>query len=72
MARLTSEQLAVFVAESCDRQGVPVKVTDVRVLADVATLLRGERRGLKLEGHGNLTADGEAIEGAEELGETGS
>jgi len=72
MARLTPEQLAVFVAESCDRQGVPVKVTDVRVLADVATLLRGERGVVKLEDDRKVTADGEALEGAEELGETGS
>ena len=70
MARLTPEELAVFVAESCERQGVPLKVTDVRVLANVATLLRGDGRGLKLEeGGGWATEDSEA---SSELRDTGS
>ena len=47
MARLTPEELAAFVAESCRRQGVPVKVTDANVLANIATLLRGDVAGFR-------------------------
>jgi len=70
MARLTSEELAVLVAESCERQGVPVKVTDVRVLANVATLLRGDGQGLKLEAGGGMADETE--EPPSEWRETGS
>lgn len=41
MGRLTAEDLAVWVAASCARHGVPVKVTDPLVLARVAVLLSG-------------------------------
>ena len=72
MGRLTPEQLTVFVADSCERQGVPVKVRDVRVLADVATLLRGDGAGVKLGGRSKVVADDDADKGAQELGKTGS
>lgn len=35
--------VAAWVAVSCARQGVPVKVTDARVVARVAVLLSGRR-----------------------------
>jgi hypothetical protein len=38
---LTGDELAAFVEASCRRQGVPVKVDDVRVVDQVVTLLRG-------------------------------
>lgn len=39
MGRLTPEALAAWVAASCERQGLPVKVTDTRVVGQVASLL---------------------------------
>jgi hypothetical protein len=72
MGRLTPEQLAAFVAESCDRQGVPVKVTDLRVLANVATLLRGDSRASKLEDRTTAVGEAETGEALGELRETGS
>ena len=39
MARLTGDDLAAFVAASCDRSGVPVKVTDRGAIGQVAVLL---------------------------------
>lgn len=36
---LTPEELAEFVERSCEASGVPVKVTDARVIDDVAALL---------------------------------
>ena len=36
---LTQEELAAFVKRSCEAQGVPLKVTDARVIDDVAALL---------------------------------
>lgn len=42
MARLTSEELAAWVAASCERHGVPVKVTDAAVVDQVAVLLTGQ------------------------------
>jgi len=45
MARLTGEALAVFVAESCARHGVPAKVSDRGVIAVVATLLTEDAGG---------------------------
>ena len=36
---LTPDELAAFVQRSCEAQGVPVKVTDARLLDDVAALL---------------------------------
>lgn len=38
---LSPDELASFVAASCVRHGVPVKVTDMAALAVVATLLQG-------------------------------
>ncbi len=38
---MTDEAFAAWVTASCERQGVPVKVTDVRVVAEVAALLSG-------------------------------
>ena len=38
---LSADELAAFVAASCARHGVPVKVTDLAALAVVATLLGG-------------------------------
>jgi hypothetical protein len=37
----TREQVAAWVKASCDRQGVPLVVTDPSVVADVAVLLTG-------------------------------
>ena len=72
MGRLTQEQLAVFVAESCERQGVPIKVTDVRVLANVATLLRGDRQIAMRGGLTSVVVDDETGEVVTELRETDS
>jgi hypothetical protein len=41
MARLTDVQLAAWVEASCARHGVPVKVTDTAIAAQVAVLLQG-------------------------------
>ena len=38
---LSPDELAAFVAASCVRHGVPVKVTDMAALTVVATLLQG-------------------------------
>lgn len=45
MAGLTPEELAEFVRASCERQGVPLKVTDAFVLSRVTALLTGEAKG---------------------------
>ena len=37
---LSADDLARFVEESCRRQGVPVRIDDVRVVDQVVTLLR--------------------------------
>ena len=41
MGPLNQAQLAAWVADSCGRQGVPVKVTDACVVSAVAVLLSG-------------------------------
>ena len=41
MARLTGDDLAAFVAASCARSGVEVKVTDALVVVRVTVLLTG-------------------------------
>lgn len=41
MARLTGDELAAFVAASCARSGVAVKVTDALVVVRVTVLLTG-------------------------------
>lgn len=41
VARLSGDDLAAFVAASCDRSGVPVKVTDPGVVRSVTVLLTG-------------------------------
>lgn len=41
MARLSGDELAAFVAASCERSAVPVKVTDALVLRSVTVLLTG-------------------------------
>ena len=41
MSRLTPEDVAAWLVASCAEQGVPVLVTDPRVLATVAALLAG-------------------------------
>jgi hypothetical protein len=43
MGRLTPEAVAAWVAASCERQGVPVKITDARVIGHVASLLSDGR-----------------------------
>ena len=45
MARLTREELAVFVAASCIRSGVPLHVTDPVAVGRVAVLLAGRDAG---------------------------
>jgi hypothetical protein len=42
MARLTPDELAAFVEASCDRHGVPSKLSDPVVLNRVAVLLKGQ------------------------------
>ncbi|MDP1795051.1 MAG: hypothetical protein Q8K63_13030 [Acidimicrobiales bacterium] len=42
MARLTAEELAAFVEESCQRHGVPTKIEDPFTMQRVAALLRGQ------------------------------
>ncbi len=49
---LSGEELAAFVAASCERCGVPVKVTDAAVLRVVATLLGGDSRPAALAAGG--------------------
>lgn len=39
MARLSEEQIEAWVAASCERQGLAVKVNDALVVARVAALL---------------------------------
>ena len=41
MARLSGDELAAFVAASCERSAVPVKVTDPLVVRSVTVLLTG-------------------------------
>ncbi len=41
MARLSGDELAAFVTASCQRSGVPVKVTDVLVVRSMTVLLTG-------------------------------
>jgi hypothetical protein len=41
MARLSPEQVAAWLADSCARQDVPVAVTDPRTLARIGVLLGG-------------------------------
>ena len=41
MARLSGDELAAFVATSCERSAVPVKVTDPLVVRSVTVLLTG-------------------------------
>ena len=43
MARLTSDELAVWVARSCESDNLPVKITDPNLLERVAALLNAER-----------------------------
>lgn len=38
---LSPDELAAWVAASCERHGVPVKIADPGALAMVATLLQG-------------------------------
>lgn len=47
MGGLSGDELAAWVVASCERQGVPVKVTDAVVVSRVVVLLggRGERAG---------------------------
>lgn len=42
MGRLSDEQLAAWVIASCQAQGVPVKVTEARVVEHVRALLTGQ------------------------------
>ena len=46
VAGLTDEEVAAFVVASCRAQGVPVKVTDVKVLGEVAALFGGRGRAV--------------------------
>lgn len=41
MGRLNEEQLAAFVARTCERSGVSVKITDPGTVRDVVVLLSG-------------------------------
>lgn len=43
MARLTPDELALWVEQSCARDNVPVKITDPNLLSRVSVLLRSER-----------------------------
>jgi hypothetical protein len=45
MARLTRDELVAFVAASCARSGVPVRITDPVAVARVAVLLAGRDAG---------------------------
>jgi hypothetical protein len=49
MAGLSGEQLAAWVVASCERQGVPVKVTDSVVVSQVTVLLGGRADGIVSE-----------------------
>lgn len=41
MAGLSGDGLAAWVAASCERSGVPLKITDSKALHDVVVLLQG-------------------------------
>lgn len=43
MARITAEELAAWVKASCAAQGIPERVADPAVLAQVGTLLGGRQ-----------------------------
>ena len=44
MARLTDDEITGFVEVSCQAQGVPVKISDPRLIDQVVVLLGGTRR----------------------------
>ena len=56
VAGLSEDALRTWVAASCARHGVPVKVTDVAVIADVVLLLNGGAAGPGVR----VSADGTA------------
>ena len=41
MARLSGDELAAWVAASCARSGVPLRITDPVAIRDVVVLLQG-------------------------------
>ena len=47
---MSAEELAVWVAASCERHGVPFKITDRIVLSKVVTLLGGPTVGPRSDG----------------------
>jgi len=49
MARLSGDELAAFVAASCERSAVPLKVTDPLVVRSVRVLLTGTPGGAERE-----------------------
>lgn len=58
MARLTDFDLTAFVEASCERSGVPVKLTDAAVRSQVALLLSGRAiRGDAPASHGRRPSD---------------
>lgn len=67
MARLTGEDLAIWVAASCEEQGLPVKVTDPQVVRQVWVLLGASESGPRLvrqHGRGPARGVSEAPEGS--------
>lgn len=46
---MTPEELATFVARSCERSGVPVKVRDDAVMGHVLVLMGGPKAGMEQE-----------------------
>lgn len=48
MGRLSSEELAAWVAASCETQGLPVKVTDPEAVRQVWVLLGASESGPRL------------------------
>jgi hypothetical protein len=58
VAGLSEDALAAWVAASCARQGVALKVTDVAVIADVVSLLNGAAAdpGVRVSADGTAAA----------------
>ena len=57
MGRLSSEELALFVAASCERSGVPVHVRDSGAVRDVVVLLTGRAGPPRQRGPGPAGSD---------------
>jgi hypothetical protein len=71
---VSAEQVAAWLAASCAGQGVPVLVTDPRVLADVAALLsaQGAPGSARSAGRGRSAGMSDPPDGSDPAGVQGS